>query len=132
MINILIESHKFLFWHGKKFWNQNCDISMENKQTKFHDFKSCVCQHTENFKKLNFVCLFSWKISQFWFQIFFPCQNRNLWLSIDILITYKYFFILAAELAKIKFLKSKKKPTLSDVLNFASLYFKVIVHTTVQ
>ena len=29
--------------------------------------------------------------------------------------------ILAAELAKIKFLKSRKKPTLSDVLNFASL-----------
>jgi hypothetical protein len=41
---------------------------------------------------------------------------------IDILITYEYFAILAAELAKIKFLQSRKKPTLSDVLNFASLY----------
>ena len=29
--------------------------------------------------------------------------------------------MLAADLAKIKFLKSRKKPTLSDVLNFASL-----------
>ena len=53
---------------------------------------------------------------------FFPCRNRNLWLSIGILITYEYFLILAAKLAQIKFLKSKKKkPTLSDVLNFASL-----------
>ena len=36
--------------------------------------------------------------------------------------SFKYFLILAAELAKIKFLKSRKKPTLSDVLNFASLF----------
>ena len=60
------------------------------------------------------------------FSNFFPCQNRNLWLSIDILITYKYFLILAAELAKIKFLKSRKKPSLSDVLNFASLVLKTV------
>ena len=39
---------------------------------------------------------------------------------------YKYFLILAGELAKIKFLKSKKQPTLSDVFNFASLFVVII------
>ena len=48
---------------------------------------------------------------------------ENIFLSptIDILITNKYFLIFAGELAKIKFLKSRKKPTLSDVLKFTSL-----------
>ena len=36
------------------------------------------------------------------------------------------FFNSTAELAKIKFLKSKKKLTLSDVLNFASLLVNLI------
>ena len=58
---------------------------------------------------------------------FFQFQNRNLLRSIDILITYKYFLILAAELVNIKFLKSRKKPTLSDVLDFASLYVNLIL-----
>ena len=89
-----------------------------------------------NSKISNFVCVNIHKISKSWILFvcfpqkyynsdfkFFPCQNKKLIAFDDILITYKYVLILAAEFAKIKFLKSRKKPTLSDVLDFASLNF---------
>ena len=57
---------------------------------------------------------------------FFSYQNRNSWLAINILITYKYFLIFAAKLAKI-FLKLRKKSTLSNVLNFTSLFDYFII-----
>ena len=43
VINISIESYKFLFWHGKKNRNQSYYISVENRQKKFNFLKLCVC-----------------------------------------------------------------------------------------
>ena len=107
----------------EKILNQNCDISVENRQTKFQDLKSCVCvlTHTK-FQKVEFTLSVFHRNITILTSNSFPCQNRKLWLLIDILITYKYFLILVAELAKIKFLKSRKKTTLSNVLNFAPLH----------
>ena len=134
MINIIsIESYKFLFWHGKKF-----EITIVIFLWKTDKLKSKIS---------NLVCVNTHKISKSWIflSVFHrnisilisnicPCQNRNLWLSNDILITYEYFLILAAGLAKIKFSKSTEKLTLRNVLNFTSLYSnkiekKIIMYT---
>ena len=61
---LIYQSKAISFYFGtRKNRNQNCDISVENRQTSFQDFKSCVCSHTK-FQKLHFVCLFPTEISQ--------------------------------------------------------------------
>ena len=63
VINILIESYKFLFLHRKKF--EIRIVIFLWKADKLNSKISNLVCYTQNFKKLNFVCLFSTEISQF-------------------------------------------------------------------
>ena len=57
------ESMVFYF-DMKNFWNKIFEISVENRQTKFHILKFQVCEHTLSLKFSHLVCLFSIEISK--------------------------------------------------------------------
>ena len=75
VINISIESYKFLFWHGKKF-EIRIAIFLWKTDRKNSKILNLVCVNTQNFKKLNFVCLFSTDISQAWFRFFLVPKQK--------------------------------------------------------
>ena len=128
MINISIENYQFLFWHRKKILKSELWYFCGKQTNKIPWFQIlCVLTHTK-FQKVEFcLSVFHRNITNLILIFFFHAKIETYSFHLIYLITYKYFLILAAELAKIKFLKSRKKPTLSDVLNFASLIFAICV-----
>ena len=81
----------------------------------------CVLTHTK-FQKVEFcLSIFHRNITNL-ISIFSRARIETYGFRLIYESSINIFLILAAEPAEIKFLKSREKPTLSDVLNFASIY----------
>ena len=65
MINPLIESSDFLFWHKKTFWVRFLKILWETDKLNFIFWNlGCVKTHTLNLNSWNVLCLFPTKFSK--------------------------------------------------------------------
>ena len=88
---LIYQSKAISFYSGTgKNRNQIYDISVENRQTKFNLLRVCVLTHTR-FEILEFSLSVFYRNITILISKFFSCQNKNLWLLIDILITNKFF-----------------------------------------
>ena len=94
----------------EKIWNQICDISVENRQTKFNFWNFVYVNTHTRFEILEFSLSVFYRNITILISNFFLCQNRNLWLLIDILITYiNIFWFSLPRTCKNKISKIKEK-----------------------
>ena len=85
-------------------------------------FGNYECGTHSKYQSFEFSLSVSQKHTQNFTSNFFSGQSRELELSIDILITYECSLGLVTKGAQKKLSKMYKNPTLSAVLNFASLH----------